>query len=149
MESREDIMSTSEIQKEQQSNLQSNLWNIANDLRGNMDASEFKNYILGLIFYRYLSENVESRANKLLEEDGVSYEEAWEDEELREALKEELVNDIGYFIEPKFLFDKLLAKIETGDFDIEILEEAINNITESTLGQESEEEFDHLLMIWI
>ncbi|SQC23833.1 type I restriction-modification system, M subunit [Clostridium perfringens] len=95
-------MSTSEIQKEQQSNLQSNLWNIANDLRGNMDASEFKNYILGLIFYRYLSENVESRANKLLEEDGVSYEEAWEDEELREALKEELVNDIGYFIEPKF-----------------------------------------------
>lgn len=142
-------MSTSEIQKEQQSNLQSNLWNIANDLRGNMDASEFKNYILGLIFYRYLSENVESRANKLLEEDGVSYEEAWEDEELREALKEELVNDIGYFIEPKFLFDKLLAKIETGDFDIEILEEAINNITESTLGQESEEEFDHLLMIWI
>ena len=109
-----------------------------------MDASEFKNYILGLIFYRYLSENVESRANKLLEEDGVSYEEAWEDEELREALKEELVNDIGYFIEPKFLFDKLLAKIETGDFDIEILEEAINNITESTLGQESEEEFDHL-----
>ena len=139
MESREDIMSTSEIQKEQQSNLQSNLWNIANDLRGNMDASEFKNYILGLIFYRYLSENVESRANKLLEEDGVSYEEAWEDEELREALKEELVNDIGYFIEPKFLFDKLLAKIETGDFDIEILEEAINNITESTLGQESEE----------
>ncbi len=144
MESREEIMSTSEIQKEQQSNLQSNLWNIANDLRGNMDASEFKNYILGLIFYRYLSENVESRANKLLEEDGVSYEEAWEDEELREALKEELVNDIGYFIEPKFLFDKLLAKIETGDFDIEILEEAINNITESTLGQESEEEFDHL-----
>lgn len=139
MESREDIMSTSEIQKEQQSNLQSNLWNIANDLRGNMDASEFKNYILGLIFYRYLSENVESRANKLLEEDGVSYEEAWEDEELKEALKEELVNDIGYFIEPKFLFDKLLAKIETGDFDIEILEEAINNITESTLGQESEE----------
>ena len=144
MESREEIMSTSEIQKEQQSNLQSNLWNIANDLRGNMDASEFKNYILGLIFYRYLSENVESRANKLLEDDGVSYEEAWEDEELREALKEELVNDIGYFIEPKFLFDKLLAKIETGDFDIEILEEAINNITESTLGQESEEEFDHL-----
>ena len=87
---------------------------------------------------------MESRANKLLEEGGVSYKEAWKDEELREALKKELVNDIGYFIEPKFLFNKLLAKIETGDFDIEILEEAINNITESTLGLESEEEFDHL-----
>ena len=137
-------MSTSEIQREQQSNLQSNLWNIANDLRGNMDANEFKNYILGLIFYRYLSENVESRANRLLEEDNMTYAEAWEYEEFREVLKEELVNDIGYYIEPKFLFHNLLSKIETGDFDIEMLEEAINNITESTLGEDSEEEFDHL-----
>ncbi|MDK0554302.1 type I restriction-modification system subunit M [Clostridium perfringens] len=137
-------MSTSEIQREQQSNLQSNLWNIANDLRGNMDANEFKNYILGLIFYRYLSENVESRANRLLEEDNMTYAEAWEDEELREALQEELVNDIGYYIEPKFLYHNLLSKIETGDFDIEMLEEAINNLTESTLGEDSEEEFDHL-----
>ncbi|MGL5634355.1 MAG: type I restriction-modification system subunit M N-terminal domain-containing protein, partial [Sarcina sp.] len=137
-------MSTSEMQREQQAQLQSSLWNIANDLRGNMEASEFKNYILGLIFYRYLSENVESRANKLLEEDNISYEKAWEDEEYREGLQEELVSDIGYFIEPKFLFSKLLATIETGDFDIESLEEAINNITESTLGHESEEDFDHL-----
>ena len=137
-------MSTSEMQREQQAQLQASLWNIANDLRGNMEASEFKNYILGLIFYRYLSENVESRANKLLEEDNISYEKAWEDEEYREGLQEELVSDIGYFIEPKFLFNKLLATIETGDFDIEVLEEAINNITESTLGHESEEDFDHL-----
>lgn len=91
-------MSVSEIQREQQSNLQTKLWDIANDLRGNMEASEFKNYILGLIFYRYLSENVENRAKKLLEEDNMSYEEAWRDEEYKEALQEELVNDIGYFI---------------------------------------------------
>ena len=52
-------MSTSDIQKEQQGNLQTKLWDIANDLRGSMDASEFKNYILGLIFYRYLSERTE------------------------------------------------------------------------------------------
>lgn len=114
-------MSVSEIQREQQSNLQTKLWDIANDLRGNMDASEFKNYILGLIFYRYLSENVNNRAKKLLEEDNMSYEEAWSDEEYREALQEELVSDIGYFIEPKYLFSKLLESIEIGDFDIEIL----------------------------
>lgn len=137
-------MSTSEMQREQQAQLQASLWNIANDLRGSMEANEFKNYILGLIFYRYLSENVEERANKLLEEDNISYEKAWEDEEYKEGLKEELVSDIGYFIEPKFLFNKLLATIETGDFDIEILEAAINNITESTIGHSSEEEFDHL-----
>ncbi|STA99777.1 type I restriction-modification system, M subunit [Clostridium baratii] len=140
----EEDMNTSEIQREQQGNLQTKLWDIANDLRGNMEASEFKNYILGLIFYRYLSENVEERAKKLLEEDNMTYEEAWKDEEYKEALQEELVSDIGYFIEPKYLFSKLLESIETGDFDIETLEEAINNITESTLGHESEEEFDHL-----
>lgn len=140
----EEDMSTSERQKDQQAELQAKLWNIANDLRGNMDASEFKNYILGLIFYRYLSERVEERAKKLLEEDNMTYEEAYKDKELREALQEELVNDIGYFIEPKFLFNKLLQTIETGNFDIETLEEAVNNITESTLGHESEEEFDHL-----
>ena len=62
----EEDMNTSEIQRAQQGNLQTKVWDIANDLRGNMEASEFKNYILGLIFYRYLSENVEERAKKLL-----------------------------------------------------------------------------------
>lgn len=140
----EEDMNTEEKQREQQGSLQTKLWDIANTLRGSMEASEFKNYILGLIFYRYLSENVEERALKLLEEDNVTYEEAWENEEYREALQEELVNDIGYFIEPKYLFRVLLKGIETGDFDIETLEEAINDITESTLGHESEEDFDHL-----
>lgn len=137
-------MSTATIQKEQQSALQDKLWIIANDLRGNMDASEFKNYILGLIFYRYLSENVERRASKLLEEDNISYEEAFLDEQFREILEEELINDLGYFLEPKYLFSNLLKSIETGSFDIEVLEEAINNITESTLGQASEDEFNNL-----
>lgn len=137
-------MCTATIQKEQQSALQEKLWVIANDLRGNMDASEFKNYILGLIFYRYLSENIERRASKLLEEDNISYEEAFLDEEYREALEEELINDLGYFLEPKYLFSNLLKSIETGSFDIEVLEEAINNITESTLGQASEDEFNNL-----
>ena len=134
-------MTTSELQRVQQNDLQTKLWDIANDLRGSMDPSEFKNYILGLIFYRYLSENLETKANKLLEDDEMTYGEAWKDEEYREALKEELVNDIGYYIEPKYLFDNLLDEIEKGSFDIETLEEAVNNITESTLGQDSEEDF--------
>ena len=137
-------MTTSELQRVQQNDLQTKLWDIANDLRGSMDPSEFKNYILGLIFYRYLSENLETKANKLLEDDEMTYGEAWKDEEYREALKEELVKDIGYYIEPKYLFDNLLGEIEKGSFDIETLEEAVNNITESTLGQDSEEDFDHL-----
>ncbi len=137
-------MAASEKQQEQQRELHTKLWAIANDLRGNMEANEFKNYILGLIFYRYLSEKVEARVENLLSEDEISYTEAWEDEEYQEGLQEELLEDIGYFIEPKYLFSTLLKAIEEGKFDIEMLQGAINDITESTIGHESQEDFDHL-----
>ncbi len=137
-------MEVSEKQQEQQRELHTRLWAIANDLRGNMEANEFKNYILGLIFYRYLSEKVENRVNDLLSEDEISYEEAWQDEEYKEGLQEELIEDLGYLIEPKYLFSTLLKAIEENKFDIEMLQGAINDITESTIGAESEEDFDHL-----
>ncbi len=130
--------------KEHQQELYTNLWAIANDLRGNMEANEFKNYILGLIFFRYLSEKVESRANQLLEEDNISYAEAWEDDEIQEDLQEELTIQLGFYIEPKNLFGALIDKIKIGKFDVELLERAINQISTSTQGQESEKEFDHL-----
>ena len=137
-------MQTSEKQQEQQRELHTKLWAIANDLIGNMEANEFKNYILGLILYRYLSEKVENRANDLLSEDEISYNEAYEDEEYREGLQEELIEQLGYFIEPKYLFSSLLKAIEDGNFDIEMLQGAINAITESTIGNDSQEDFDHL-----
>lgn len=137
-------MQVSEKQQEQQRELHTRLWAIANDLRGNMEANEFKNYILGLIFYRYLSEKVENRVEDLLSEDEISYSEAWEDEEYREGLQEELVEQLGYLIEPKYLFSTLLQAIEENKFDIEMLQGAINDITESTIGYDSQEDFDHL-----
>ena len=137
-------MKTSEKQQEQQRELHTRLWAIANDLRGNMEANEFKNYILGLIFYRYLSEKVENRVKDLLSEDDISYEEAYEDEEYKEGLQEELIEQLGYFVEPKYLFSTLIKAIEEDKFDIEMLQGAINDITESTLGADSQEDFDHL-----
>ena len=58
--------------------LDSKLWAIADVLRGNMDANEFKNYILGFIFYRYLSEKLELHLNEELNVDGITFVEAWE-----------------------------------------------------------------------
>ncbi|MDT3663162.1 MAG: type I restriction-modification system subunit M N-terminal domain-containing protein, partial [Anaerobiospirillum sp.] len=57
--------------------LASKLWEIANELRGTMDASKFKNYILGTIFYRYLSEHTERYLNEQLVNDELTYEEAF------------------------------------------------------------------------
>lgn len=93
-------MSREEKQQTQQAELQKQLWSIANSLRGNMDANDFKNYILGLIFYKYLSENLVNYVNKVyLKSDNVTYEEAWQKKEYREALKSQLISDsnIGYY----------------------------------------------------
>lgn len=112
-----------------------------------MDASEFRNYILGLIFYRYLSEKTEQRVAKLLEEDNLSYQEAWGNPEYTKDLKDELLEQIGYVIEPHDLFSAMVKEIEKGEqgnFDVEVLEKAINKIEESTLGSASQEDFNHL-----
>lgn len=74
-------------QAEQQAELQKRLWAVANDLRGNMDASEYRNYILGLIFYRFLSEKVENYANELLQDDDVDFADAEQDADLMQDLK--------------------------------------------------------------
>lgn len=137
-------MTISELQKYQQSELHARLWSMANTLRGTMEPIEFKNYILGLIFYRYLSENLENCANQLLEEDELTFAEAWEKDEYQTDLKEELIDQIGYYLEPQFLFSVLLQAVEEGTFEIEQLQQAINHLGESTLGQQSQADFDHL-----
>lgn len=115
-------MNISEIQKQQQADLHNTLWKIANDLRGNMDASEFKSYILGLIFFRYLSEKVENQTDNMLKEDNISFKKAWEIEDYREGLIEEITDILGYIIEPQYLFSHLVEEINNDTFDIESLQ---------------------------
>ena len=73
--------------QQQAADLSTQLWAIANDLRGGMDANEFRNYILGTIFYRYLSERTEMYMQEILHEDGLSYEQAFADEEYRPVVE--------------------------------------------------------------
>ena len=84
--------------------LQKQLWNIANELRGKMDADEFRDYILGFIFYKYLSEKINLYANKLLKEDNILYnqidENSSEGEDYLEAIQEESLDALGYFLKP-------------------------------------------------
>ena len=57
------------MSEEQKKRLEQQLWNIANTLRGKMDADEFRDYILGFIFYKYLSEKMNTYADSILEQD--------------------------------------------------------------------------------
>ena len=127
-----------------QNSLESKLWAIADELRGNMDANEFKNYILGFIFYRYLSEKLELHLNKELIEDGLTFEEAWDEEEYREDLIDEGLISLGYFLEPQYLFSNIIEKAKVNDFILEDLIKSLNYISNSSLGTKSQEDFSNL-----
>ena len=127
-----------------QKELETKLWAMANNLRGTMEAYEFKNYILGMIFYYYLSKREEDYMVNLLKDDGITFEEAWEDEEYKEAVIEEALRDLGYMIEPRYLFRNMVRMVENNNFDIEFLQAAINSIMESTMGADSQEDFENL-----
>ncbi len=131
-------------QKQLAQELSTKLWAMANDLRGNMEAYEFKNYILGLIFYKHLSDRTESFMNELLQDDDISYADAWEDVAYHDDLVEDSLSTLGYVLEPKYLFGNVVKMIENGTFTIDYMEEIINSITESTLGQDSEADFNGL-----
>ena len=64
------------MSEELQQQLRSQLWTVANNLRGNMSASDFMYFTLGFIFYKYLSEKIEMYADDILSEDGVTFKEA-------------------------------------------------------------------------
>jgi type I restriction enzyme M protein len=141
------------MSEDQKRQLNQQLWNIANTLRGKMDADEFRDYILGFIFYKYLSEKMKIYANEILREDKMLYLDIKEDtdkgKEYMEAIREESLEKLGYFLKPSELFGQL-AKRGNGNgkteskFIIEDLGVILNNIQLSTMGTKSEEDFDHL-----
>jgi len=141
------------MSEDQKRQLNQQLWNIANTLRGKMDADEFRDYILGFIFYKYLSEKMELYANDILKEDKIKYlaipEDTKQGREYLEAIKEESLEKLGYFLKPSELFGQV-AKRGNGNgkhgnaFIIEDIQRILINIQNSTMGTASEEDFDHL-----
>jgi len=135
--------------QQQAADLSSQLWAIANDLRGGMDANEFRNYILGTIFYRYLSERTEMYMQDILQEDGLTYEQAFSDADFKPIVEQWSIEHLGYIIRPENLFRELNRKIikPNGDgdkFSVEDYERAVNELTGSTLGHKSEKAFEGL-----
>lgn len=95
----------------------SQIWEMANRLRSNMDASEYRNYILGFMFYRYLSEHQEERMvqNELIDvEDGQTVNEAYIEQASGDDLNdylEELADSLGYAIAPQYTWQSIVDKV--------------------------------------
>ena len=138
------------MSEEQKKILEQQLWNIANTLRGKMNADEFRDYILGFIFYKYLAEKMEIFANSILKEDKIQFREIKEDtvegSAYIDAIREEALETLGYFLKPSELFSEIAKRgnSDTNTFILEDLKKILTNIQLSTMGTQSEEDFDNL-----
>lgn len=134
------------MSEELQQQLRSQLWTVANNLRGNMSASDFMYFTLGFIFYKYLSEKIEMYADDILSEDGVTFKEVWasDDAELKADIKDECLSNLGYFLEPEFLFSSIIEAIDREENILPQLERSLKKIEDSTVGQDSNEDFGGL-----
>ena len=136
------------------------IWSIADDLRGAVDGWDFKQYILGIMFYRYISENITNYINEGERKAGdASFDYAKLSDSEAEYERDNLVKEKGFFIRPSELFCNVIksGKSDNATFtDIEgktksikdnlneYLEMIFNNIENSAKGAESEDDFSGL-----
>jgi type I restriction enzyme M protein len=140
------------MSEEQRRQLQQQLWNIANTLRGKMSADDFRDYILGFIFYKYLSEKIANFANDQLAGEGLTFEKIDESnlkgKQYLEAIEEACKEELGYFLNPNELFSHIAKKgngeLGSNTFILGDLTKILKNIEQSTLGTDSAEEFENL-----
>ncbi|MBK9931998.1 MAG: type I restriction-modification system subunit M [Saprospiraceae bacterium] len=131
--------------------LEQKLWSIADTLRGKMDADDFRDYILGFIFYKYLSEKMHHYADYVLKPNNITYlaidEDNEDDREMLNYVREESLHSLGYFLKPSELFGALASRTNAegkAHFILADLTRILNNIQQSTLGTASEEDFSNL-----
>lgn len=121
------------------------IWGIANDLRGSVDGWDFKQYVLGMLFYRYISENLTNYINIGEHETGnADFDYAKLADSEAEQAREDLVKTKGFFILPSELFANIRAKAPYDENLNETLEKVFNSIESSAQGSDSEDDFKGL-----
>lgn len=131
-----------ELNEKKSTKLSDALWNSAHILRSKMDANEYKSYLLGLVFYKFLSDKMLFYVAELLEQPTTDlqlaqklYEEAYEDEDTKSALLEELQDEFSYTIEPKLTFIYLVNEINgktEEPFELDHLNQGFSDIERSS-----------------
>lgn len=121
------------------------IWNIANDLRGSVDGWDFKQYVLGMLFYRYISENLANYINQgEIEADNQDFRYEELSDEEAEVAREDMVTTRGFFILPSQLFCNVHKNASDDENLNETLEKVFRGIESSAQGSASEDDFKGL-----
>lgn len=133
------------INEQEREELHRAIWSIADELRGSVDGWDFKSYVLGIMFYRYISENLTAYINKGEHEAGNSdFDYALLSDEEAEQARKGLIEEKGFFIKPSELFCNVRKKAPYDENLNETLEIVFRHIEESAQGAESEDDFSGL-----
>lgn len=129
----------------QRAELHKTIWRIATDLRGSVDGWDFKTYVLGMLFYRFISENLSAYINKGEREAGEeSFDYATLHDDQAEFGREETVAEKGFYIRPSELFVNVRKRAPRDENLNETLERVFKNIEGSALGSDSEDDLKGL-----
>ena len=129
----------------ERSELHRTIWNIANDLRGSVDGWDFKQYVLGMLFYRYISENLAEYIDRGERDAGnLDFKYADLSDDDAEQARDDLVKTKGFFILPSELFVNIRKNASTDENLNETLEKVFRNIESSAQGTDSEDDFKGL-----
>ena len=121
--------------------LHKTIWKIANDLRGSVDGWEFKAYVLGSIFYRFISENICDYIHQLMKEAGQpDFNYAAIDDTMAENIRKKMVEEKGYFILPSQLFQNIVKTADKDENLNEKLTAIFRSIEASAIGSASEDD---------
>lgn len=125
------------MEKKDSKSLYQSLWNSADILRSKMDANEYKSYLLGIVFYKYLSDKMLYYVSVILEKPTENlldaqkmYEDAFEKE--YEELYDELIDEFSYIINPKLTFTALVRDVQNNRFQLEDLAQGFRDVEQSS-----------------
>ena len=124
--------------------MQSQVWKMLNELRGKIEPSEYKNYVFGLMFYKFLSDREENYVkDNAVDFDDLSLQDAWESAE--DEVIELLQQEIGYYIQPSELYSEFVKTVDAGTFSIIAFTDAISHFNAQILNDPNDQRAQHAL----
>lgn len=118
---------------------------ICKKLRQPLEVNEYRNYVLGFLFYKYLSEKTEKEVNDFLEKEKIQYKDFTPENKKYENIKNYIIkHQLGFFIDYKYSFQNVFQEIKKGNNVIPLIEKAFYQIQDSSRNQKSEGDFKDL-----